>query len=671
MGRPGGEDFRASNRAELDSVLADHVDRAFEANAIDGDLDQVAVADLAERPSRERLGADVADAGPGRDAREPGVGDHGDVLAERQVLERGGDLIDLLHARPHRAATHQDKHITGLDRSAGGPFDRGDRLALAGKNPRRAGLAVNSVEVDHRWIDGRALDDRSVGGEVADGESHRAGQPALAGLRRSHDHVVGVHSVFVKEPLAQLLAALRDGPGVEHPAERAAGGGEDGLVEQAESSELEHHLGDAPGEVNADGRVVRRAIGQNIHDPRDLDVDLVPVVARRPGEARGKGDRRDVQEQVRGTAERGVNGHRVADGGVGQDVARGQTLRGEVNQGASRASGHLLPDRLSRGDERRVRQGETERLGDDLRRGRGAEELAAPPWTGAGAAAQFGRLLKRQLAVRIPRADRLNLSRVFPHAWGERDAPRHDHSRKVLGSREGQHHGGQALVAGRHAEHAFPPRQRADESAEDDRRVVAEGKAVHHSGRALGPSVARVRHHPGERRDAEGLERLGRLANEQADFPVPGVIAQRDRRAVLGAEAALRAEDQVRVARHLRRRPAHPGVLAQAEEVARGPLLQHGVRQRQRAGGAVRPRADCEDRGIALPEKFLKRRSADRTRDGHGRSSHCGKTWNEEHRLDRRDRPLDRMFSPNQSRNGPGPQPSARTGIRYASGFPP
>ena len=51
-------------------------------------------------------------------------------------------------------------------------------------------------------------------------------------------------------------------------------------------------------------------------------------------------------------------------------------------------------------------------------------------------------------------------------------------------------------------------------------------------------------HIRGERHDARRAQRLGGGAHEQADLPVAGVVAERDRRAVLGAQAALRAEDQ-------------------------------------------------------------------------------------------------------------------------------
>ena len=88
MRAAAGEDARAFLGAELDTLGADQVERAFEVDAIDDDPDQVAVADLAERAAGEGFGADVADAGPRRDAGEPGVGQHGDLLAEREVPQR-------------------------------------------------------------------------------------------------------------------------------------------------------------------------------------------------------------------------------------------------------------------------------------------------------------------------------------------------------------------------------------------------------------------------------------------------------------------------------------------------------------------------------------------------------------------------------------------------------
>ena len=53
---------------------------------------------------------------------------------------------------------------------------------------------------------------------------------------------------------------------------------------------------------------------------------------------------------------------------------------------------------------------------------------------------------------------------------------------------------------------------------------------------------------------------------------MPGMIAERDRRAVVGADAALRAEDQEFRRPSSARLPAHAGILRQAEEIAAGPF---------------------------------------------------------------------------------------------------
>ena len=74
--------------------------------------------------------------------------------------------------------------------------------------------------------------------------------------------------------------------------------------------------------------------------------------------------------------------------------------------------------------------------------------------------------------------------------------------------------------------------------------VVAVGQAVHHAGRALRAAVAGVGAEAGEGDAADALELLGRRLHQQADLPVAGVVAERDRRAVGGADAAGGAENQ-------------------------------------------------------------------------------------------------------------------------------
>ena len=89
-------------------------------------------------PPASASGADVADARARRDAREARVGEHGDVLAERQVLQRGRDLVDLLHARAQRPAADQHQDVARLDALRPRALDRRDRRALGREDARRA-----------------------------------------------------------------------------------------------------------------------------------------------------------------------------------------------------------------------------------------------------------------------------------------------------------------------------------------------------------------------------------------------------------------------------------------------------------------------------------------------------------------------------------------------------
>ena len=246
-----------------------------------------------------------------------------------------------------------------------------------------------------------------------------------------------------------------------------------------------------------------------------------------------------------------------------------------------------MPDRLAGGGQRGVGKRQPECLGNDLRRRRRTQELAASAGTPAGSTTQLGGFGQRQLAVSEAGPDRLDLARVLAVSRRQGHTARDEYARQVPGTRQRHHHRGQSLVAGRDAEHALAARERPDQPSEHDGRVVAIGQAVHHPGRALSPAVARVRDHPRERDHVELPQLLGRILDEQADLPVARVVSQRDRPAIGCPEAALRAEDQERVARDLARRPAHARVLGQAEEVARRPLTEHLARERQRTLGAI------------------------------------------------------------------------------------
>ena len=263
---------------------------------------------------------------------------------------------------------------------------------------------------------------------------------------------------------------------------------------------------------------------------------------------------------------------------------RVRPLRGQGNECSGGSAGHVAPDRLARGGQGSVRERDPQGLGDDLRGGRGAQELAAAAGAGTGPATELGCLGQGELAVGVACADRLDLSGVFTVAGRQSHAAGNQHAGELFRPRQGHHHGGEPLVAGCDPQHALAARERADQAPEDDGCIVAIRQAVHHPGRPLGPAVAGVGNHPGKRYHVEAPQFLGGLLDENPDLPVARMIAQRDRLAVGPPQTSLGAENQVWVASNLGGRPSHPGVLGQPEQVAGRPIPEHLVGQRQRAG---------------------------------------------------------------------------------------
>ena len=93
--------------------------------------------------------------------------------------------------------------------------------------------------------------------------------------------------------------------------------------------------------------------------------------------------------------------------------ARGDAARFAAQERAGGLHRHVEPDRLARGGQGGVGDRQTQGFADDLAGGGGAEELAPAARAGAGAAAQVGGLLQRDLAVGEAHAQRLDLAGVF------------------------------------------------------------------------------------------------------------------------------------------------------------------------------------------------------------------------------------------------------------------
>ena len=181
------------------------------------------------------------------------------------------------------------------------------------------------------------------------------------------------------------------------------------------------------------------------------------------------------------------------------------------------------------------------------------------------------------------RADGLHLARIFPHGRRQRRPAWHQNGRQIVHRGQRNHGSGQPFIAGCHADHRPARRQGADQAAKDDRRVVAVRQGIKHAVRALRAPVARIADEGRKRDPAVARDLLRRRLHLHADFPVPGVVAQRNRASVSGADAALSTDNQHLFAVELVGVPAHPGVLRHAEQVAAGGFHQHLRSQRQRA----------------------------------------------------------------------------------------
>ena len=199
---------------------------------------------------------------------------------------------------------------TGL---AGRSLDRLDRVALVGEHAGRTAMPIDAVGVDHRRIDRGGLDHRALRREVAEREHHRAGQPGAACRVGRHDDVIGIDGRRGREPGARRLAPLARFPPVERGVERVAGRREHAPVQQPHAAQMQHHLRNAAGHEHLRGRETARSVRQRVDQARRRAIDPDPVVDRRRLQPGGRGDRRDVQQQIRGAAERGVHEHRVLD----------------------------------------------------------------------------------------------------------------------------------------------------------------------------------------------------------------------------------------------------------------------------------------------------------------------------------------------------------------------
>ena len=252
--------------------------------------------------------------------------------------------------------------------------------------------------------------------------------------------------------------------------------------------------GTPPARKNSHGRMIRRAVRQDIDESRHLAIDVVQssTVGRRSPprtqspECAAAGSSNHRTPRARPShceSPASVRMSRIFDAAFDQRPRSARALRVAMSSqigwplGASAECGSDKPSASATTcDVAAVPRNWQPPPGDRTRRAAGGRGF-----------------FERDFAVHVASADRLHLSGVFARGWRQRHAAGHEHGRQVVHRRQRHHHRRQALVARRHAEHSGPRRQRTNQPSQDDRGVVAIRQAVEHAGRSLRAAVARDR----------------------------------------------------------------------------------------------------------------------------------------------------------------------------------
>jgi hypothetical protein len=157
------------------------------------------------------------------------------------------------------------------------------------------------------------LDDRALRREIAAREYHRAGESCAARCLGCHDDLIGIDRRCGREPCTRRPAPRARFPPVERGVERVAGRREHTPVQQPHAAEMQHHLGNAAGHEHLGGRETAWSVRQRVDQARGRAIDPDPVLDAGGFSPAAAANRRDVQQQIRGAAERGMDEHRVLD----------------------------------------------------------------------------------------------------------------------------------------------------------------------------------------------------------------------------------------------------------------------------------------------------------------------------------------------------------------------
>ena len=84
---------------------------------------------------------------------------------------------------------------------------------------------------------------------------------------------------------------------------------------------MEHDFRHTSREEETNRGMIPRTVWQDIDEPRNTAVNLVPLSNGRSSDLGSESDRRDMQQQIRRTPARGMNHHGIVNGRIRDDFA--------------------------------------------------------------------------------------------------------------------------------------------------------------------------------------------------------------------------------------------------------------------------------------------------------------------------------------------------------------
>ena len=298
-------------------------------------------------------------------------------------------------------------------------------------------------------------------------------------------------------------SAVRRGafaPPVKAGAQRVTAHRVNALVQKSGRTQFKHHLWHAACEKNLHCGKVPRAVGQSVHQARNLAIDCGPIIHRGPRQTRRMSNGRQMQQKIRRTAKRRMKHHGVANGGGSKNVARAHA---PVDAGAAVRAPSGSPHRATQAGLRAQARCAAAR----------APALRPPPATVAAVPRNWhpppGDAQARQptsaaySSVICFCAKRAPMVCTLPASSPDSGSSVTPPGTSTAGLRAAD--ASAIIMAGSPLSHVATPMtplprwQRAHQPAQHHGSIVAEGQRVHHARGALGAAVAGVGAGSGER----------------------------------------------------------------------------------------------------------------------------------------------------------------------------